>query len=109
MDGIGQNTSRTPCRGCGTVADAGQIFCVKCGAVLRSPSSLMPSNSKEEVTMPPPSLAKRFLVTAIKALAGLSAIVLLLCPLRSGTQWLVFAASIAVLVTCHFVLTSIDE
>jgi hypothetical protein len=52
---------------------------------------------------------KRTLVTAIKYLAGLSAVVFWLCPLRSITQVLIFVASIAVMLICHFVLTSMDE
>ena len=52
---------------------------------------------------------KRFVVTAIKYLAGLSAVVFWLCPLRTGTQVLVFVASIAVMLICHFRLSSIDE
>jgi hypothetical protein len=51
----------------------------------------------------------RFVVTAIKYLAGLSAVVFWLCPLRTGTQVLVFVASIAVMLICHFGLSSIDE
>ncbi|HEV3512592.1 MAG TPA: hypothetical protein VGS05_12875 [Candidatus Sulfotelmatobacter sp.] len=52
---------------------------------------------------------KRFVVTTIKYLAGLSAVVFWLCPLRTGTQVLVFVASIAVLLICHFGLSGIDE
>lgn len=52
---------------------------------------------------------KRFVVTPIKYLAGLSAVVFWLCPLRTGTQVLVFVASIAVMLICHFGLSSIDE
>ena len=52
---------------------------------------------------------KRFVVTAIKYLAGLSAVAFWLCPLRTGTQALLFVASIAVMLICHFGLSSIDE
>ncbi|HTU40121.1 MAG TPA: hypothetical protein VMF10_00325 [Candidatus Aquilonibacter sp.] len=52
---------------------------------------------------------KRLVVTAIKYVAGLSAVVFWLCPLRTGTQVLVFVASITVLLICHFGLSSIDE
>jgi hypothetical protein len=48
-------------------------------------------------------------VTVIKYLAGLSAIAFWLCPLRTGIQVLVFAGSIAVLLICHFALSSMDE
>ena len=52
---------------------------------------------------------KRFVVTAVKYLAGLSAVFFWLVPLRTGTQVLVFVASIAVMLICHFGLSSIDE
>lgn len=52
---------------------------------------------------------KRMVVTVIKYLAGLSAVVFWFCPLRTGTQVLVFVASIAVLLVCHFALASMDE
>lgn len=48
-------------------------------------------------------------MTAIKYLAGLSAVVFWLCPLRTGIQVLVFIVSIAVLLICHFALSSMDE
>ena len=41
-------------------------------------------------------------------LAGLSAVVFWLCPLRTGIQVLVFVASIAVVLICHVALTSMD-
>ena len=48
-------------------------------------------------------------VTVIKYLAGLSAVVFWLCPLRTGTQVLIFVISMAVLLICHSILTSMDE
>ena len=52
---------------------------------------------------------KRLVVTAIKYLAGLSGVVFWLCPLRTGTQVLLFVASIAVMLICHFGLSSIGD
>jgi serine/threonine protein kinase len=93
---------------CGTPADAGRIFCPKCRAALRAPSSLIAS-SHHDGNAPSIGPMKRFVVTAIKYLAGLSAVVFWLCPLRTGTQVLLFVASIAVVLICHFGLSSIDE
>src|SRR5262249_4405671 len=93
---------------CDALTDAGRIFCAKCGAALRAPFPLIAS-SDQNVNAPSVSPAKRFLVTMIKYLAGLSAVVFWLCPLRTGTQVLVFVASIAVLLICHFGLSSVDE
>ena len=52
---------------------------------------------------------KRFVVRAVKYLAGLSAVVFWFCPLRTGTQVLLFVASIAAMLICHFGLSMIDE
>jgi hypothetical protein len=52
---------------------------------------------------------KGMVVTAIKYLAGLSAVVFWVCPLRTGTQVLIFVASIGVLLICHFARSSMDE
>ena len=45
-------------------------------------------------------------LSAFVFLAGLSAVVFWLCPLRTGIQVLVFVASIAVVLICHVALTS---
>ena len=88
--------------------NAGRIFCLKCGDALRVPSSLIPS-SEHHTNAPSIGPMKRLVVTTVKYLAGLSAVIFWLCPLRTGTQVLVFVASIAVMLTCHFCLSSIDE
>jgi hypothetical protein len=108
MDGTDQNTAGMACPKCRTLADAGRIFCAKCGAALKVPSSLIAS-SHQNANTPSVKPMKRFVVIAIKYLAGLSAVVFWLCPLRTGTQVLIFVASIAVVLICHFGLSSIDE
>ena len=55
------------------------------------------------------SSRKRIVLTVIKDLAGIAAVVFWLCPLRTGTQILVCVASIAVFLICHSVLTNLDE
>jgi len=97
------------CAQCSTLADAGRIFCGKCGATLNAPSSLIPSNYHDATTTLAISPMKRSAVNAIKFLAGLSAVVFWLCPLSTGTQVVVFIASIAVMLICHFGLSSIDH
>jgi hypothetical protein len=72
------------------------------------PSSLI-SSANQDINAPSVGPTKRFVVTAIKYLAGLSAVVFWLCPLRTGTQVIIFVASIAVLLICHFGLSSINE
>lgn len=79
----------------------------ECGAALRVPSSSIPS-SDDNANVSPIG-PKRFVVTAIKYLACLSAVVFLLCPYRTMTQVLVLVTSIAVMLIGHFALSSIDE
>jgi hypothetical protein len=55
------------------------------------------------------SSMKRTVVTVIRGMAGIAAVVFWLCPLSTGVQVLLFVASIAVLLICHFVLTNLDE
>lgn len=52
---------------------------------------------------------KRTVLTGIKGLAAIAAVVFWFCPLRTGIQILLFVASIAVLLICHVVLTELDE
>jgi hypothetical protein len=42
------NTPNHACTVCGASVDSGRIFCAKCGAPIRTPSSLLPSNSNSE-------------------------------------------------------------
>jgi uncharacterized membrane protein YvbJ len=108
MEDAAQNRVETSCRQCGATAETGRIFCSNCGTALRAATSLIPQ-SAEDVSGPSMSAKTRIVVTAIKYLAGLSAVVFWFCPLRTGIQVLVFVASIAVLLICHFALTSMDE
>ena len=98
------------CTQCGTRADAGRIFCRKCGSALRPPTTLIESGVQD---VDPPAnrtgSTKRVVLAVIRGLAGIAAVVFWLCPLRTGTQVLVFVASIAVFLTCHSVLTDLDE
>jgi hypothetical protein len=52
---------------------------------------------------------KRIVVTVVKGMAGIAAVVFILCPLSTGTQVLAFVGSIVVLLICHFVLSDLDE
>ena len=102
-----RNTPGTICSRCGTLADAGRIFCGKCGAALQLPAPLIsPSHNINAHSVSP---IKRKVVTVLKYLAGISAVVFWLGPLRSEIQVLIFVASIAVLLICHFIVSSMDE
>jgi hypothetical protein len=46
------NTVETTCQRCGTIADAGRIFCVNCGAALR-PTPLIPQSVENETKQRP--------------------------------------------------------
>lgn len=97
------------CPQCDTPADDGLIFCRNCGAALRPPLPLTrpvvrmdgaPSNTS--------GLAKRILIVVLKGIAGIAAIVSILCPLGSFTQIFLFAASAAVALICYVALTNLD-
>jgi hypothetical protein len=106
-DATARNAAEILCSQCGTRADAGRIFCANCVATLRAPVPLIrPRIEDNSAAMSP---MKRMVVTVIKYLAGLSAVVFWLCPLRTGTQVLIFVISMAALLICHSVLTSVDE
>jgi hypothetical protein len=108
MDDAARNATEVVCSQCGAPADAGRIFCANCGTALQSPAPLIRPGI-HDVNGPAMSPTKRLVVTAMKYLAGLSAVVFWLCPLRTGTQVLIFVASIVVLLICHSVLTNMDE
>jgi hypothetical protein len=106
-DDTAQNAAEILCSQCGARADAGRIFCANCGATLRAPVPLIRPGIEDN--FPAMSPMKRMVVTVIKYLAGLSAVVFWLCPLRTGTQVFIFVISIAVLLICHSILTSMDD
>ena len=52
---------------------------------------------------------KRFVVAVVKAIAGIAAVVALLCPFGSWTQILTFMGSVVALLICYFLLTNLDD
>ena len=101
MDDATQNmVTERLCTQCGAPADFGRISCTKCGAAL-PPDSLAQSTTQD--------VKRRAIVTVVKVMAGIAAVVFLLCPLSTGMQVLAFGGSIVVLLICHFVLASLDE
>jgi hypothetical protein len=108
IDNTAQSVAEILCSQCGTRVDTGRIFCANCGAALRAPAPLSRPGS-QDINPSAMSSMKRIIVTVIKYLAGLSAVVFWVCPLRTGTQVLVFVTSIAVLLICHSVLSDMDE
>src|SRR5882724_9176439 len=111
MDDTTQNiVAEITCTQCGTRADTGLIFCKKCGSALRPPARLIESGIQDfKPPASPISFTRRVAVTVIKGLEWIAVVVFVLCPLRTGTQVLVFVASIAVFLICHFVLTNLDD
>jgi hypothetical protein len=98
------------CAQCGAPADAALIFCKKCGAVLRPPVPLLQPTAQDANRSPSGiSSMKRIVVTVVKAIAGIAAVVFIFCPLSTGTQILAFVGSIAVFLICHSLLTNLDE
>jgi hypothetical protein len=72
-DDTAQNAADILCSQCGARADAGRIFCANCGATLRAPVPLIRPGIEDN--SPAMSPMKRMVVTVIKYLAGLSAVV----------------------------------
>src|SRR6266851_26510 len=98
------------CTQCGSSADTGLIFCTKCGAPLRPPVPLVQSNT-QDVVDPPSTISsmKRIVVTVVRVVAGIAAVVFIFCPLSTGTQILAFVGSVVVFLICHSVLSNLDE
>jgi len=100
------------CDQCGIRSGHGLIFCKKCGATLRPPTSLI--KSVDEVTPHDviPNIVspvKRFAANVVKVIAGIAGAVAFLCPLSTGTQILVFAGSIAIVSFCLLLLYELDD
>jgi hypothetical protein len=111
MDDRSRNTAAEGvCKTCGSAAAAGLIFCAKCGAALRAPAHLIQPDIQDDNSGPKAAGSmKRAVVTGVKGLAGMAAVACLFSPLRTGMQLLLFVASIAVLLICHFALTNLDQ
>ena len=54
-------------------------------------------------------MAKRIVLKAIKIVAGTAAVVFWLMPLSTGTQFLLFAGSIVVLLICFALSSNLDD
>lgn len=94
------------CAQCGATADAGLIFCRKCGAALRTPLPLLQSTAQDVNRLPSTiSSTKRIVVTVVKGIVGIAAVVFIFCPLGTSTQILAFVGSIVVFLICHSVLS----
>ena len=52
---------------------------------------------------------KRIVVTVVRVVAGIAAVVFIFCPLSTGAQILAFVGSIVVFLICHSVLSNLDE
>jgi hypothetical protein len=96
------------CPQCGNRADAGLIFCAKCGAAIQPPFPL--TQSTQDVSGPPaPSPTKRLVVAVLKGIRGIAVVVFILCPFRSRALVLTFIGSVIVFLICHWLLTTLDE
>ena len=96
------------CPQCGNRADAGLIFCAKCGAPIQPPFPL--TQSTQDVGGPPaPSPTKRLVVAVVKGIRGIAVVVFILCPFRSGALILTFIVSVIVFLISHWLLSTLDE
>jgi hypothetical protein len=53
--------------------------------------------------------AKKISLNIIKAIAGIAAVVFWLVPLRTGTQFLLFVASMVVMLICFAISANLDD
>jgi hypothetical protein len=97
------------CPQCGNRADAGLIFCAKCGAAIQPPFPLTPSTIQDVDGPPAPSPAKRLAAAVLKGMMGIAVVVFILCPFRSGALVLTFGISVIVFLICHWLLSNLDE
>jgi hypothetical protein len=96
------------CPQCGNRADAGLIFCAKCGAAIQ-PSFPLIQSARDVGGRPAPSPTKRLVVAVIKGIRGIAVVVFILCPFRSGALILTFVVSVIVFLICRWLLTTLDE
>jgi hypothetical protein len=54
-------------------------------------------------------MAKHIVLNVIKVIAGIAAVVFWVVPLRTGTQFLLFSASIVVMLICFSVSSNLDD
>ncbi len=54
-------------------------------------------------------MAKRIVLNVVKGIAGIAAVVFWLMPLRTGTQVLLFAGSIVVMIICVAISNGLDD
>jgi hypothetical protein len=96
------------CAQCGAGIDDGIIFCRKCGTTLRSPAPLIAPSLDD---MPPSrvSVITRIVVTIVKGVAGIAAVVAIFCPIGTWTQILTFIGSAGVFLICQAVLSNLDD
>jgi hypothetical protein len=106
--GDGNIDAERICSQCGNRADAGLIFCGKCGAAIQPPSPLIQS-SQDVVGSPALSPTKRLGVAIVKGIRGIALVVFILCPFRSRAMVLTFVGSVIVILICHRLLTTLDE
>jgi hypothetical protein len=93
----------------GNRADAGLIFCAKCGAAIQPPFPFTPSPIQDVDGPPVPSPAKRLAVAVLKGIRGIAVVVFILCPFRSGALILTFGISVIVFLICHWLLSTMGE
>jgi hypothetical protein len=100
--------TETLCTQCGSLVESGSIFCRKCGASLRPPKPLIKS-SADEGKIYVMSPITRAVVTVLKGIAAIAAVVAFFCPLSTWAQILTFIASVFLFLICHTLLINLDD
>jgi hypothetical protein len=108
MEDASSESGAIRCSSCSAAVEAGRIFCRKCGAAI-APATPLTIHTDDANGLALPTGWRRVLSFLFKAVACISLVVFWACPLSSGTQFLTFVGSIALLLLCHVGLTEIDE
>lgn len=103
------STPSRACSQCAAPADADRIFCVKCGAALQLPRSLLLADSVDANTSPKARPLKRGLAFVIEGVALIAGIVFWFSPITTNTGILWFGASILVALLFFGALSYLDD
>jgi hypothetical protein len=94
---------------CGASAATGRIFYANCGARMRTPASLVPSDRAPEKPAARDSVLKRTTIFIIKAIGVVAALTFAFSRFTTNMGILFFGASIVIGFLCYAVLSYLDD
>jgi hypothetical protein len=100
--------TETLCAQCGSPVESGSIFCRKCGSPLRPPQPLIQSSAdvgKIYVMSP----ITRAVITVVKGIAAIAAVVAIFCPISTWAQIVTCVGCSVLFLVCQVILTNLDD